>query len=282
MLCAVFYAMLCAMLLVAAAAADGLAVVHPAISDADGGAPNAPTANYHPGDSLYFTCRISGYTKDPTEQVRLAYSVQAFDPAGVPLAEPYKNDIKAEVAPQDKEWLPKIETTVSLPTLLFAGDYKIVVKIEDLIAKTSTELAAPFHVRGRDDIKPGGELAVQAFRFLRHENDTRPAERAAYVPGDHLWAKFDITGFHYGAANRVDVSYVASVIGPDGKTLWTQPRPEGTQSESFYPLAFVEAEMGIELQAKIKPGAYTLVVQAKDAIGNQTCEVRQPFSIEAP
>jgi hypothetical protein len=38
--------------------------------------------------------------------------------------------------------------------------------------------------------------------------------------------------------------------------------------------------MGIELQAKIKPGEYTLVVRAKDAVGNQTCELRQPFTIE--
>jgi hypothetical protein len=184
------------------------------------------------------------------------------------------------VAPQDKDWLPKIETSISIPTMLFAGDYKVVVKVEDLIAKTSSDLDVPFHVKGREDLHAGDALAVQAFRFLRNEDDTKPAERAAYRPGDHLWAKFDLTGFHYGPANRIDVTYITSVLGPDGKTLWTQPHPVGEQSESFYPRAFVPAEMGIELQAKIKPGDYTLVVQAKDAIGNQTCELRQAFTIE--
>jgi hypothetical protein len=70
------------------------------------------------------------------------------------------------------------------------------------------------------------------------------------------------------------------VIGPDGKTLWTQPEPAGEQNESFYPRAFVPAEMGIELQSKIKPGAYILVVKARDAIGDQTFEAKQPFTIE--
>jgi hypothetical protein len=257
-----------------------LEVVRPAISDSEGGPPNPASAGYHPGDSLYFTGRIAGYTKEDKEQVRLAYTVQAFDPHGVAVNEPYKNKVNAEVAPQDKEWLPKIETAISLPSLLFAGEYKIVVKVEDLIAKSSAELEVPVRVRGREDIRPSDALSVQAFRFLRHEDDTRPAERAAYVPGDHLWAKFDITGFRYGPNNRIDVTYITSVLGPDGQTLWTQREPVGEQGESFYPRAFVPATMSIELQPKIKPGAYTLVVQAKDAIGSQTSELREPFTIE--
>ncbi|HEX3879525.1 MAG TPA: hypothetical protein VHW24_21225 [Bryobacteraceae bacterium] len=270
-----------AMLLTAAlASADGLEVVRAAISDSDGGPPNAASAAYHPGDSLYFTCRVAGFARDASEQVRLTYTVTATDPHGVPLAEPYKNSVSAEVTPQDKDWLPKIEASVNLPSLLFGGEYKMKVQVEDIVAKASASLEVPFKVQGREDIHPVEALEVQAFRFLRKEDDTKAAERAAYVPGDHLWAKFDITGFRYGPSNRIDVSYVTSVLGADGATLWTQREPAGEKSESFYPHAFVPAEMGLELQAKIKPGAYTLVVQAKDAIGNQTCEIRKPFTIQ--
>jgi len=223
-----------------------------------------------------------GYAKDGNEMVRLAYTVLAADSKGVALHEAYKDNIRAEVAPQDKEWLPKVETSISLPLQLFAGEYKITVQVEDLVAKASSQLDVPFRVRDSEDVHPGDSLSVQAFRFLRKEDDTKAAERAAYVPGDHLWAKFDISGFRYGPSNRIDVTYITSVLGPDGKTLWTQPQPEGEQDESFYPRAFVPAEMGIELQPKIKPGAYTLVVQAKDGIGNQSCEIREPFAIEQP
>jgi hypothetical protein len=212
--------------------------------------------------------------------VRLAYSVQAFDVRGVAVAEITKDNLNAEVAPQDKEWLPKVDANITLPSLLFSGQYKIIAKVEDLVAKTSTELTVPFTVRSHDDVQPSDSLAVSAFRFLRNEDDNHAAERAAYRPGDHLWAKFAIVGFHSGSGNKVDVSYVTSILGPDGKTLWSQPQPESEQEDSFYPIPYIQAEMGIEIQPKIKPGQYQLMVQAKDAIGNQSCEIKQAFTIE--
>jgi hypothetical protein len=261
-------------------AAPALQLVQTAVSDIDGGPPNPVSFEYRPGQIVYFTCRVSGYTQDKDQQVRLAYSVQAFDARGVPVAEISKDNLSAEVAPQDKEWLPKIDANISLPSLLFSGQYKITVKVEDLVAKTSTELTVPFTVRSGDDVKPSDSLAVSAFRFLRNEDDTHAAERASYRPGDHLWAKFAIVGFHSGAGNKVDVSYVTSILGPDGKTLWTQPQPAGEQEDSFYPKPYIQAEMGIEIQPKIKPGQYQLMVQAKDAIGKQSCETKQTFTIE--
>jgi hypothetical protein len=261
-------------------AAAGLQLVQPSVTDIDGGTPNPATFDYRPGQVVYFTCRISGYTEDKTRQVRLAYTVQAFDARGVAVAELAKNTLNAEVTPQDKEWLPKMEAGIALPSLLFSGEYKIIAKVEDLVAKTSAELDVPLKIRGGDDVQPSESLAVRAFRFLRNEEDTHPAERAAYRPGDHLWAKFAIAGFRYGPGNKVDVSYVTSVLGPDGKTLWTQPQPAGEQEDSFYPKPYIQAVMGIEIQSKIKPGQYELVVQAKDAVGSQTCEIKQPFTIE--
>jgi hypothetical protein len=261
-------------------AAPALKIVESAVSDIDGGPPNPVTFEYRPGQVVYFTCRISGYTQGKDQQVHLAYAVQAVDARGVPVAELSENNLDAEVAPQDKEWLPKVEVSISLPSLLFSGDYKIVAKVQDLVAKTSAEFTAPFKIRGVDDVQPSTSLAVSAFRFLRSEDDTHPAERAAYRPGDQLWAKWAIVGFRSGPGNKVDVSYITSILGPDGKTLWTQRQAEGVQEDSFYPKPYIQAELGLPIQAQIKPGQYQLVVQAKDAIGKQTCEIKQPFTIE--
>lgn len=263
-------------------AATALQIVRTSISDTDGGPANPANADYRPGDSLYFVAHVAGFAKDPNEQVKLAYTVTALDAHDRPLAEPYKNTLTAEVTPQDKDWQPKIATSVSLPLFLFPGEYKILVQTQDLVAKSSAETSVPFRVRITEDVHPTDSLSIQAFRFLRREDDAKPAERAAYIPGDHLWAKWDIAGFRYGPGNKIDVTYVASVLAPDGKVLWTQPQPEGVANESFYPTAFVPAEMGIELQPKIKLGDYTLVVTAKDAIGNQTAEERHQFSIVQP
>ena len=175
--------------------------------------------------------------------------------------------------------MPKIATEIPIPPLAGSGAYKIVVKVEDVIGKTSAELAAPFHVRGHE-VAPSDTLAVRNFRFLRGEEDTQALAKAVYRPGDGVWAKFDIIGYKYGEKNKVDVSYLTSVIAPSGKVLWTQPEPAAEQSSSFYPKRYVPASMGINLTPTIRPGEYTIAVQVKDAVGGQVCEEKYTFTVE--
>jgi hypothetical protein len=259
--------------------AAGLEIVKPMIAQSEGGSPDPPGFEHIPGETLFFTCRIAGYAKTPEEKIHLTYSVQAFDPKGVPLTEIYKNELVDEVSPQDKEWMPKIVTEVSIPPLVASGDYKIVIKAEDLIAKTNAELTVPVHVRGRA-LESSDTLVVRGFHFYRTEDATEPLEKSVYKPGDGVWARFDITGFKYGEHNKIDVNYVTSVIAPGGKVLWTQPEPATEQSESFYPKRYVAAAMGINLQNNIKPGEYTIAVAAKDAVGGQSYEAKFTFIVE--
>ncbi len=260
-------------------AAPGLQVVNPIISQMDGGAPDPSGFQHTPGEIIFFACRIANYAKAPDAKIHLAYSVQAFDAKGVPIMEIYKNELTDEVSVQDKEWMPKIATEIALPPLAASGTYKVVVKAEDLVGKATAELSIPFVVRGRD-VPPSDTLVVRNFRFFRGENDTQPADRAAYRPGDSVWAKFDITGYRYGPGNKIDVSYVTSVLSAAGKVLWTQPEPAVEQSESFYPKAYIAADFGLNLQSNIKPGEYTIAVQVKDAIGKQSYEIKQTFTVE--
>jgi hypothetical protein len=259
-------------------AAPVLEIVSPIIAQSDGGAPTPASYEHVAGETLFFTCRVAGYSKSAEEKIHLEYSVQAFDPKGVPIVELYKNELQEEVTPQDKEWMPKIETEVQIPPLVATGTYKIVVKAEDVLAKTAAELTVPFQVRGHD-VEPSETLVVRNFRFFRDEDNTEPLDKPIYHPGDGVWATFDITGFKYGPNNRVDVSYVTSVIAPSGKVLWTQPEPAVEQSESFYPKRYVAASFGISLQGNIRPGEYTIAVAVKDALGNQTGETKQTFTV---
>src|SRR5689334_14706594 len=98
-------------------AAPALEAVKPVLSQMDGGTPEPAGFQYVPGETLYFTCRIAGFAKTEESRVQVAYSVQAFDPKGIPLDEVYKNEVKVEVTPNDKDWMPKITTTISLPPL---------------------------------------------------------------------------------------------------------------------------------------------------------------------
>jgi hypothetical protein len=260
-------------------AAAPLQVVRPILSDSEGGAALPSGFEYRPGETLFFSCRIANYRKTAEEKVHLAYSVQAFDPKGVPLVELFKNDISTDVAPQDKEWMPRISTEIAIPPLIAAGTYRIEVKAEDLVGNSKAELTVPFQVRGRR-IGPSDTLTVENFQFFRGEEDTQPVEKAVYRSGDSVWTRFDITGFRYGPGNQIDVGYVVSVLDSTGKVLWTQSEPTVERGESFYPKLWVSASMSIAVQKNTHPGEYFFSLEVKDGVGNQTYATKAPFTVE--
>jgi len=260
-------------------AAPALQIVNPILSQMDGGASDPPNFQHTPGEVIFFSCRISGFTKTAEEKIHVAYSVQPFDPSGVPIAEPYKNEVSDEVTVQDKDWMPRVATEIAIPPLGESGTFKIVVKAEDLIAHTSTELSVPFLVKGHS-VEPSDKLVVRNFRYFKSENDLQPMDKPVYHAGDTLWAKFDITGYKFGPKNKLDVSYQFSVLSGTGKVLFTQPDPAGDQTESFYPKKYLPAEFSVALQSNVKPGEYGLLITVKDAVGNQTAESKQTFVVQ--
>jgi hypothetical protein len=195
------------------------------------------------------------------------------------LTEIYKNEMITDVAPQDKEWMPKIATEIQIPPLVGAGTYKVLVKIEDLVNNTKAEVGVPFEVRSKI-VEPSDTLVVRNFQFFRAEEDPQALQKAVYRGGNVLWARFDIIGFKYGDKNRIDVSYIASVLGSGGKVLWTQPEPAAEQSDSFYPKRYVAASMSITLATNTTPADYTIAVTVTDAVGKQTYETKQAFTVE--
>jgi hypothetical protein len=259
-------------------AAPALGIVKPAIAQSDGGEALPAAFKHVAGETLFFSCNISGFTKSQ-DQVNVTYSVQAFDPKGVPVAEIYKSEAKEEVGPQDQNWLPKIESQIVLPDILLPGSYKIVVKVEDLLAKTAADLSVPFEVNGRT-VTSSPTLVAKDFRWYHNEEDARAMSQPIYHPGDNMFMKFDITGYKYGDNNKVDVSYTASLLLEDGKSIWTQPEPATEQSEAYYPKPYVEGEFGISLNKDFKPGTYFMAVAVKDAIGKQNYEEKFQFIVQ--
>jgi hypothetical protein len=262
-----------------AAAAPTFAVTKPALAQSDGGDALPAEFKHIAGETMFFSCNLSGFTKSPEEQINLTYSVQAFDPKGVPIAEIYKGEAKEEVGPQDKNWEPKVETQIVLPDLLLPGTYKILVKAEDLLAKTSAELSVPFTVTGIN-VAPSVTLTAKNFRWYHSEEEEKPMSQPVYHAGENMFMKFDMTGFKYGEGNKVDVSFVPSLVLETGKVIWTQPDPATEQSESFYPKPYITGEFGISLNKDFKPGTYTMAVSVKDAIGKQNYQGSFKFTVQ--
>jgi hypothetical protein len=261
------------------AASPVLQVVTPIVSQSDGGTPLPPGFTHVPGEVLFISFQVSGFTKDASEKVRIAWTVDALDPAGVKVTETIANEITAELAPQDKEWMPKARTEVALPPLAHSGAYKLVLTARDLVAKTSSEISVPFLVRGHQ-VARSDTLTIRNFRFFRNEDEPNALDKPIYRPGDPVWARFDITGYKFGKGNAVDVVYGVAVLTSAGKVLWSQAEAAVERTDSFYPKPWVPGSMSITLGKDFKPGDYAIGVQVKDAIGNQTFEEKYTFSVQ--
>ncbi len=260
-------------------AAVPLAIVRPIVSDRDGGA-SVPSSFVHdPGETMFFSFQVEGYTASSGDRVNLSYKLDAFDPHGVRIMEPIAADIEETLAPEDKNWKPTVRHEIVIPPLGDSGTYKLVISVTDVVGKATATKEVPFEVRGRR-VDPSDALVIRNIHFYRGEEDRESLAKAAYRRGDAVWARFDVIGYKFGEGNAIDVSYDVAVLAPSGKVIYTQPQAGSDRSQSFYPKRYVPAIFSLATKADTRPGEYTLLLTAHDGVGNQTCEARQSFTIE--
>jgi hypothetical protein len=256
-----------------------LAVVRLTVSDRDGGAAVPSSFVHDPGETMFFSFQVDGYTASSGERVHLSYKLDAFDPHGVRIMEPVAAEIEETLAPEDKNWKPTVRQEIAIPPLADSGTYKIAVSVTDLVGKATAASEVPFQVHGRR-VDPSDTLVIRNIRFYRGEDDREALSKAAYRPGDAVWARFDIIGYKFGEANAIDVSYDVAVLAPSGKVLYSQPQAGADRSQSFYPKRYVPAIFSLATKRDTHAGEYTIQVTAHDGVGSQTFEARQSFTIE--
>jgi len=256
-----------------------LAIVKAALHQYEDGPALASEFIFGPGDTVFLSFQVQGYKVSPENRIHLECRIEASDSAGTPLAETFRREIQAELAPEDKDWTPLVRHSVLLPPLGDPGAYRIRIAVRDLLASAETSLEIPVRVGGRQ-VAPSDTLVVRNFRFLRGEEDRAPLPVAAYRPGETLWARFEIRGYKYGEKNAVHVEYGLEVLGPAGKSLYQEPQAAVEQSGSFYPKRYLSGSLSLSLQASARAGEYTIVLRVRDLIGQQVSETRHPFRIE--
>jgi hypothetical protein len=261
------------------AAPTPLSIVKPVISDIEDGPAVPTTFVFVPGQFVFMSFEIGGYKVSPDQKVHISYKVAALDPKGVHILEPIDFAVDTTLADEDKNWKPKVRHQIPIPPLAGSGIYSIAIQAKDDLSHDTVSQQLKFEVRGRD-VAPSDTLVVRNFNFYRGEEDRDPLAKAAYKPGDTLWARFDITGYKFGAGNSIDLDYGIAVVAPGGKVLFTQAKAAEEKSLSFYPKAYVPGSMNLSLQKNIRPGEYTIVLTTRDHIGNQTHEDKATFTIE--
>jgi hypothetical protein len=270
---------------VAGAADKPLAILHPVFARSEDGPPEASDEDFVPGETVYFSCQAEGYRKvdKPNDygkqDVSLKFEIEVSDKSGTLLKPVQEGKIETTVTQEDKDWKPKLHDAIVVPPLADSGEYAVLVKLSDELAKASVEKRAVFHIKGRS-VAPSDALTVRNFRFLRGEDDGKPLSVAAYRPGDPVWARFEMTGYKLGDKNQVDIEYGLTVLREDGSVAYAEPQAANQKIQTFYPQRYQPGVLNLNL-AKDQPlGKYTIVLAVHDSVGKQMYETRETFSVE--
>jgi hypothetical protein len=166
----------------AAPAEKKLALVRLVFAQTEDGPALASTYQFLAGESVFFSCLVDGYSKSEKQEIFITYQIQAKDARGLLLQPALSNKVEATLAPEDKDWKPKLRETIVIPPLADSGQYQVLVNVVDERNRATVEGHATFEVKGRD-VPPSDTLVARDFRFLRSEEDTKPLQVAAYRPG---------------------------------------------------------------------------------------------------
>lgn len=262
-----------------AAPVGTLGITSTTLHQFEDGPPIPAGHRFIPGETVFFSCQVRGYRPTPEQKVLLSYKIDAVDSMGVPIVATDTGKVDTELAPQDKEWMPKIRRAVLIPPHVPPGQYRITAEVKDEVSGQEAKTEVSFQVYGRR-VEPSDTLVVRNFRFLRNEQDDNPLPVAAYRPGNTLWARFEMTGFKIGEKNRIHVEYGIAILSPSGKQLFAQEQAAVEEDSPFYPKRYVPGQLSLNIQPKTPPGEYTLLVTVRDQVGGQTFETRQTFRIE--
>lgn len=269
----------------AAPAAQKLEIEKFALRQFEDGPALAPSHEFLPGETVFWSFRIRGYhviktqndLGDEEDRVKIAWSVRAVDPKGVPIDKERAGRVETKLFEQDKDWTPRAADSFAIPPLAPGGIYHATVTVTDGAGEATAELA--FKVRG-DTVQPSDTLMGQDVRFLRSQNDMEAMKHPSYHAGDTLWVRFDITGYRFGGKNRFDVEYGLKILRANGETMFNQPVAAKETAESFYPQHYVPGLLSLGLNKDLPKGTYTMVITMRDKIGNQTWEDREEFQVQ--
>ena len=239
--------------------------------------PILPGYKYVSGELMFFSFRVGGY-KVKNDRVDLRWQLIATDPEGLLLWEPMNGAFSEEVSHNDENWLPRVQHTLALPGQLPPGDYKLKVRVADEFGGTTAEHTVQFQVGGRS-VPVVESFTILNAAFHRAADDRNPLDPPVYRPGDSVFARFDLAGYKLGEKNLFDVEYGLRVLRPSGKEMFAEPRAASESNAPYYPMRVMRGGLSINLTPDLTPGEYTIVILAKDNIGNQAAEESIRFTV---
>lgn len=254
-------------------------IVNATLHQFEDGPPAYAGHRYIAGETVFFSFQVADFRVSPEKKVHLSYRIDAMDSEGILLTKSETGKVDVELAPQDKEWMPRVRRSFVIPPHALPGEFKVTAAVTDELSGREATSEVRFVVDGRR-VEPSKTLVVRNFRFLRREEDTHAMPVAAYRPGDRLWARFDITGFKIAERNHIHVDYGLAILDPSDEVLYSEPLAATEEDSPFYPKRHVPSVLSLSIQPGTPAGEYILLLTTRDTLSGQTYETRQVFRVE--
>jgi hypothetical protein len=187
--------------------------------------------------------------------------------------------VVADLAPEDKQWKPKVYAELELPVGLVQGQAKLAIELEDQVANAKTARQAEIPLAG-PAIAENVALGGSNFGFYRQEDAPQPILTAVYRPGDMVWARFSIVGFSRAEGNRYDIAYGLEAFNAAGISLFRQEIAAEQTGDSAYPRRFLPSVLSLQLGKDLAPGEYRLQLLIHDRIGDRRVSSDHRFTVE--
>ena len=253
-------------------------ITHLAVQQYEDGPAVYKPDTFTEGETVYFSFYAEGFTRKEN-QVRLSFEARPTDPSGVAIAPAVPGKNEATLAPEDKDWVPKLRGSFVLPAILLRGEYHLAIHLTDAIADRSADKDISFLVTG-PALEPAGSLRIANLDFYRNDDAEKPLDVAAYRSGEEVHARFLIAGYGHSDAGAIDVSYGVRLTDTAGHVLFEEPSAAHDSSTEFYPKPYVPGSLTLTLKPETTPGEYTLTVTARDAVGKRKAEAHRSFRLE--
>jgi uncharacterized RDD family membrane protein YckC len=230
------------------------------------GGPARPSAPSTVADKVHLTYDIEGYSTGPDGRPRLLYEISAFDPAGVLLHTPWKD----EFARQIESGSPVHGTfKQSIPRAAPAGLCRIVIKVRDELNKSELTVNAPFEVAA-PSLAPTSTLEIRDFELAQPEGG--PAVPVAELQGGGaFYMRCKVFGMRFNG-DQAEVRMAVRLVGPDGKIVYEKP-DYGSISDTwvYHPATFhVPVSGDVRLPGNSEKGSHKVVYTFTDVNSGQS------------
>jgi len=236
------------------------------------------------GTDIVLTFRVDGFERKrveapgevPEEHVHLQYEAELRDPEGVLVAPAQSGEVDTRLGPRDKEWRPRIRWSAALPSYAPTGEYKVGIRVQDVLGAEDATGSVPVRVRG-EAIQPAATLGVQQIEYANSANGPW-FPRRFFVPGRPVHVRYKVAGFQVSPEKEVWVEQDWAVLDAEGNVIVSRENVVVDQEKNFYPPRFLAKVFELRLDDP-QPGPYTFRIVVRDRIGGQSISTDSEFVV---